>query len=243
MSNTSYYKYEVARIFRNRQNFIFSLVLPVVLFLFIAGTNRGQKIGSLTLPTYLMAGMIGFGGMGAVVSGGARIALERDLGWTRQLRISPLSPRAYFRGKLLGSYITACCTIALMFIAGAFIGVRMPAVRWFEMTGLILVALIPFAALGIMLGHLIKADTMGPVMGGGMSLLAILGGSFGPLGSDNSWLHDVSEFIPSYWATQAGHVAVGGDAWGLRGWITVAAWSVVFVYGAVWAYRRDTGRA
>jgi hypothetical protein len=42
---------------------------------------------------------------------------------------------------------------------------------------------------------------------------------------------------------QAGHVALGADAWGTRGWLTTAAWSALLIYGANWAYRRDTGRA
>ena len=239
--NTRYYRYEVLRIFRNRQNFYFSLILPFLLYLFIAGGHRNDRIGSLNLPTYFMAGMIAFGGMGAVMSGGARIALERELGWTRQLRISPLSVRAYFRGKVLGCYLTAICTTALMYVAGIFLGVRMPAERWLAMTGLILVSLIPFAALGIMLGHLVKADAMGPIMGGGMSLLSIFGGAFGPI--DSPLIHRVAEFLPSYWTVQAGHVALGADPWGTRGWVTTAVWSALLIYGASWAYRRDTGRA
>lgn len=239
--NASYYKYEILRIFRNRQNFYFSLILPLVLYLFIAGNNRHDRIGSLSLPTYFMAGMIAFGGMGAVMSGGARIAMERELGWTRQLRISPLSTRSYFRGKVLGCYLTAGCTIALLYLAGAFLGVRMPAGRWLEMTLLILLSLVPFAALGIMLGHLVKADAMGPIMGGGMSLLSIFGGAFGPI--QNGLIHAVAQFLPSYWTVQAGHLALGADAWGIRGWLTTVAWSALLVFGASWAYRRDTGRA
>lgn len=239
--NASYYKYEVLRIFRNRQNFYFSLVLPLVLYLFIAGNNRHDQVGSLSLPTYFMAGMIAFGGMGAVMSGGARIAMERELGWTRQLRISPLSARSYFRGKVLGCYLTAGCTIALLYLAGGFLGVRMPAGRWLEMTLLILLSLVPFAALGIMLGHLVKADAMGPIMGGGMSLLSIFGGAFGPI--QNGLIHAVAQFLPSYWTVQAGHVALGADAWGARGWLTTLAWSALLTFGAGWAYRRDTGRA
>ena len=34
------------------------------------------------------------------------------------------------------------------------------------MTGFILVGLIPFAALGIVIGHLVTPDSVGPVMGG-----------------------------------------------------------------------------
>ncbi len=239
--NAVYLKYEVLRLFRNRQNFLFSLVFPVVLYIVIAGQNRHEHIGSLTFPTYYMAGMITFGAVGAVLAGGARIAFERDAGWTRQLRISPLSPRSYFRTKVLTSYLMAAISIVLLYVIGAAMGVRMPAQRWLEMTGLILIGLIPFAALGVMLGHLIKGDSMGPVMGGGMSLISLLGGAFGPI-AEHGALHDVLEFIPSYWIVQAGHTALGGSAWSGEGWAIVLAWSALLIYGAVWAYRRDTGR-
>jgi ABC-2 type transport system permease protein len=239
--NRMYLKLEILRLFRNRQNFIFSLIFPMVLYLFVAGQQRHAHIGDLPFPTYYMTGMITFGAVGAVLAGGARIAFERDAGWTRQLRISPLSPRTYFRTKVLGSYLMAAISIALLYIAGSIYGVRMPFGRWIEMTVLILVGLIPFAALGIMLGHLIKGDTMGPVMGGGMSLLSLLGGAFGPLVTTGAFLQ-VVKVIPSYWLVQAGHTAIGGAAWGLEGWLVMAGWSVLLIYGAVWAYRRDTGR-
>ena len=85
----------------------------------------------------------------------------------------------------------------------------MPARDWLAMTGLILVGLIPFAALGITLGHLLTPDSIGPAMGGGVSLLALLGGTWFPLGS-HGFLHDVAQYLPSYWLVQAGHVALGG---------------------------------
>lgn len=240
--NRVYFRYEILRLFRNRQNFIFSLIFPIVLYLVIAGQNRHAVIGDLPFPTYYMAGMITFGSLGAVIGGGARIAFERDLGWTRQLRISPLSPASYLRTKVSTSYLMAAITIVLLYVAGISLGVRMPLQRWIEMTGLILIGLIPFVALGIMLGHLIKSDSMGPVMGGGMSFLSIFGGAFGQLGSDGSLFNKVTQVIPSYWIVRAGQTSAGGAAWGVTGWIVVALWSVVLTYGAMWAYRRDTGR-
>ena len=49
------------------------------------------------------------------------------------------------------------------------------------MTGLILIGLLPFAALGIVFGHLLTPDSIGPAMGGATALLAILGGTWFPI--------------------------------------------------------------
>ena len=71
-----------------------------------------------------------------MISTGARIAVERQVGWTRQLRVTPLTPSAYFRAKVLTAYAMAALTIAALYLAGASLGVSLPADKWLEMTGL-----------------------------------------------------------------------------------------------------------
>jgi ABC-2 type transport system permease protein len=55
-------------------------------------------------------------------------------------------------------------------------------------------------------------------------------------------VHDIAQALPSYWLTQASHVSLGGDGWGLTGWLVVAGWTVVLVRLSRYAYRRDTNR-
>jgi len=242
--NTTYLKYEVLRTLRNRQGFIFSLLFPIVMFFIIAGPNKNEtNFGDSGIPaiTYYMVGMLTFGAIGAVIAGGMRIAVDRTAGWSRQLRLSPLTPRAYLSTKIVIGYLTALMTIGLLYLAGIGMGARMSFGHWIEMTVLILIGLIPFAAIGIWGGHTFNEDAMGPLMGGSMSLFAIVGGSWFPLG--NGVLADIGAYSPSYWIVQAGHIGVGGQAWSAKGWIVVAAWSVVFAALAARAYRRDTRRA
>ena len=59
-----------------------------------------------------------------MLSSGARIAAERAVGWNRQLRISPLSTRAYLRAKVLTAYMMALLTILVLYASGAALGVR-----------------------------------------------------------------------------------------------------------------------
>ena len=70
-----------------------------MLYLLIAGPNGDEDdLGGSGIPArlYFMVGLAAFGTMNGVVAGGARIAAERSVGWTRQLRITPLRPSAYF---------------------------------------------------------------------------------------------------------------------------------------------------
>jgi ABC-2 type transport system permease protein len=240
----AYTRYELLRTVRNRRFFVFSLGFPLVLFFLIAGPQRDvHNLGGtgISAPLYFMVGLVAFGGMATMLSAGARIAAERSAGWNRQLRITPLRAFAYFRTKVVTAYLTAGVTIAVLYVSGAALGVRISLGDWLAMTGLILVGLIPFAALGILIGHLLTADSVGPVVGGSISLFAFLGGTWFPLGNSGV-LHAVAQFLPSYWLVQASHISVGGAGWSVSGWAVVVGWTVVLSLAAGWAYRRDTAR-
>src|SRR6202050_5255321 len=196
-----YTRYELLRTLRNRRFFLLSLGFPLILFFVIVSPNRhvSDFDGSgISFPLYYMVGLASFGTMSAMLSCGGGVAAERAVGWNRQLRITPLSPRAYFRVKVLTGYMMALISLLALYAAGVSLGVSLTAAEWLRMTGLILVGLIPFAALGILLGHLLAPDSIGPAMGGGISLLALLGGTWFPL-AKHGFLHALSQAIPSYW--------------------------------------------
>jgi ABC-2 type transport system permease protein len=245
MSSLVYTRYELLRTLRNRRFFLLSLGFPLILYYIFVSPNRHVHDfdgTGVSLPLYYMVGLASFGTMSAMLSSGARIAAERAVGWNRQLRITPLSPRAYFRVKVLTGYMMALASLLVLYAAGSSLGVSLSASEWLKMTGLILIGLVPFAALGVLLGHMLTPDSIGPAMGGGISLLALLGGVWFPLGGNHGFLHDLSQCIPSYWLVQASHVAIGGHAWPAKGWIVMIAWTVVLSVLAARAYRRDTGR-
>jgi ABC-2 type transport system permease protein len=248
MTTRTYVKYELLRTIRNRRAFIFSLIFPLIMYFLLAGPQRNDKTflskTGIGAAQYYMVGLLAFGTMIAVMSAGARIAAERQVGWNRQLRLTPLTPRAYFRAKILTGYLMAIASIVLLYASGLVLGVRIhPVGNWARMTALVLVALVPFAALGIALGHLLTVDSMGPAMGGLTSLFAFLGGTWFPI-TGSGFFVQFCKSLPSYWLTRAGHIGLGdgSDPWAARGWLTIAAWAVACGAFAMWAYRRDTGR-
>jgi ABC-2 type transport system permease protein len=239
-----YLRYELLRAVRNRRFLLFALVFPLVLYFVIAAPNKDAKDfgdGSVSVPLYYMVSLASFGTMTAMLSTGGRIAGERSVGWNRQLRISPLSVRAYFTTKVLTAYILCGATIALLYLSGLTLGVSLPATDWLAMTALILIGLIPFAALGVLIGHLLTPDSIGPAIGGGGSLLAIISGTWFPIGTHGA-VYEIARLLPSYWLVQASHVSLGGEAWTTLGWAVIAFWSVVLSLAAARAYRRDTER-
>jgi ABC-2 type transport system permease protein len=240
----AYTRFEFFRMFRNVRFLLFSIGFPLIIFYATAAPNRNVRSfngSGISFPLYYMVGLASFGTMAAMIATGARIASERTTGWTRQLRITPLTTRAYFRAKVLTAYATSLLTIVLLYLAGVSLGVSMSGSDWLGMTGLILIALLPFAAMGILLGHLLTTDSMGPAIGGGTSLFAFLGGTWFPLAS-HGFVHDLGQLLPSYWLVQAAHLPAGGHPWPAMAWIVIGVWTAVLTVSAGYAYRRDTKR-
>jgi len=239
----TYMRYELLRILRSRRFFFLALGFPVLIYYLIAGPNRHTRnIGStgLSLRVYYMVGLAAFGTMSAMLTAGVRIAAERAVGWNRQLRITPLTTRSYLLAKVLTGYLMSLLSLGTLYIAGATLGVSLPAGDWLKMTLFVLVGLIPFAAIGILLGHLLTQDAVGPAIGGTTALFAFLGGVWFPI--TNGTLKDIAEALPSYWLVQAAHIGVGGHTWSRTGWLVILVWTIVAARLARVAYRRDTRR-
>jgi len=241
----AYLRFELIRTLRNRRVLIFSLAFPIVLYLLIAGPNKDEhSLGGtgISAPLYFMIGLAAFGTMNAMLSSGARIAAERSVGWNRQLRITPLTTRQYFRAKVATSYLLAIVALLALYVAGAAHGVSLPADRWVQMTALILIGLVPFAAMGIWLGHMLTADSVGPAIGGTTALFAFLGGTWFPI-TGSGFLATLAQQLPSYWLVQASRAGLGAKhPWGTHGWTVIIIWSVVLILLAGRAYQRDTKR-
>ena len=107
--------------------------------------------------------------------------------------------------------------------------------------GLCLAVVILTFGIGIIIGHLLTVDSLGPALGGGAALFALLGGMWFPF-TNGSGLQKVGEYVPSYWIAQAARVGVGAGAWPAKGWLVIAGWTVVLGIVAARAYQRDTKR-
>jgi ABC-2 type transport system permease protein len=243
MNGLTYLRYEVERNFRNWRFLILAVAFPLVLYFTVGSANRHAMFNGTAFPVYFMVAMATLGTMAAVISSAAVISADRSTGWTRQMRITPLTTRAYFRAKVLNGYLRAMLTIALMSLAGLALGVRLSAGAWLTVAGLLLVGLIPFAVLGILLGHVLSTDASAPAVGGIVTLFALLGGVYGFEVAKSGPVFEVMKGLPSYWLAQAGKTALAGGGWPAEAWIVIAAWTLVLVPLTAFVYRRDTSRA
>jgi ABC-2 type transport system permease protein len=243
--NRYYLLTEFRRTARNPRYLIFSLGIPVLLFMvFSSGGGGDDRIGGLSVAAYIMVSMATFGAMSGVFSVAGRIALERSTGWNRQLRLTALSGRQYVLGKALSGFGVAVPAVLIVFAAGALgKGVSLSTTRW-PVVGLsVLLGLLPMAALGVGLGYVARPDSLQAVMGALISLLALMGGLWVPIENFPNWVGDIAKALPTYWAAGAGRSALAGSWVGWHGALVLAAWTIVLGAFAARAYLRDSAKA
>ena len=112
---------EVRRLLRNRRTVLFTMVLPVFFFLAF-GLNAAyanETDGHGNVSAFIMISLALYGAVLATTSGGAMVSIERSAGWSRQLRLTPLSPAAYIVTKMLTALVLGLSSVTAVYVVGA----------------------------------------------------------------------------------------------------------------------------
>ncbi|MFJ4620610.1 ABC transporter permease [Streptomyces sp. NPDC088812] len=239
---------ELTRALRNRKFLFFSVIYPSVLFLLVAGnadsTTEVDGTG-LTLPTYMMVSMASFGALTAVLMGNSeRIAKERESGWVRQLRLTPLPGRGYVLAKTASAAVVSLPSIVVVLaVAAAVKDVRLDAWQWCALTGAIWAGSLVFAALGVALGYLATGDSVRPITMITYFGLSLLGGLWMPTTSFPAWLQEIAKWVPTHAYAALGQAIEQSRAPRAQDIAILAVSFVLFTGGAAWLYRKDTLKA
>lgn len=218
---------------------IFTIALPVVLYLTLGATQSGQIAGT-DAAAYFMAL---YGAMAATVNTGARIAIDRQVGWLRQLRLTPLTPRDYVLGRAGLSLALALPSLVLVSVIAETIGgVDLPLTTVAQFIGLALLALIPFAALGVAIGYAADGESVQAVVGITFNVLAILGGTWWPVAEDGGIMTAIAKLTPSYWANVLGRSPITDESLTWGGVLVMIVWTIFPLAFAAWRYRGDAAR-
>jgi ABC-2 type transport system permease protein len=243
----TYLLLEVRRAMRNGRFLVFSIAFPILLFMLYVGifTSNVSEQDKPAAIGVLMVSMTAFGALSATLFAGGRVALERSLGWQRQLRLTPLSGSGYLVAKGITGMLVALPAVILVPLVGAVVeGVSLDATGWLRVTIGIWLAVIPFALMGLLIGQIGTPDTMQPIMSITMLVMSLLGGIFIPIDSMPDWLLKISHILPSYWLGQVGRGAVTSDLSVNLGQavLVLGVWTLVLGVGVLRRYRRDSAR-
>lgn len=231
---------DVRRVLRNRRTLMFTLVFPN-LFFYLFGMAGGRQRGGPEILAMIMLNMAVYGAMVSTTSGGAAVALDRSLGWSRQLRLTPLSPAAYIAMKVIVSMVLAAMAITSTYVFGAFNGVHLSAQQWVLCGVASWSASFVFAAFGLFMGFLLPSDNVMQFVGPLLAVMAMFGGIFIPLKALPETLQHVARFTPMFGVGTLARSPVTGEitAWAIG---SVVLWTLAFGAGAMALFRRDTQR-
>jgi ABC-2 type transport system permease protein len=242
----TFLRLEIRRLLRNRRTLVFILVMPPAFFLLFGGVSdsyRHQSAGNGNVSAYLMISFAVYGSMIANTSAGASVAVERALGWSRQLRLTPLNPIAYMVTKVLTAMVVGAISVGIVFAVGALSGaVQMPTWAWIVSGVVAWLCAIVFAAFGLFIGYLVPSENVMQLLGPILALLALMGGIFVPLDVLSHTLQTLASYTPAYGVGKLARAALLGDGADLGAILNVVVWTALFAAGAVWRFRRDTAR-
>lgn len=236
---------EIRRRLRNRRTVMFALVLPVIFFL-IFGLNNSyahERAGYGNVSAFVMISMALYGAVLSTSSGGAVVSIERATGWSRQLRLTPLSSVAYIGVKMLTSLVLGAVSVLAVYgVGGLTHKASMPLHIWVVTAACVWIGSLLFAAFGLFIGYLLPSENVMQIMGFLLTLFSFGSGLFIPLSQFSVPLRRVATFTPLFGLNQLVHYPLLGGSLDWSWIANLLAWLVIFVVGAAWLFRRDTAR-
>ena len=183
-------RYELIRMIRNPGVAIPVLVLPFALYglfaLVIAGEaiDKDPNLGIFLFSAFSIMAVT----MQALFGTGVTLALERDMGLLRLKRAQPAPPAAWVVAKIASGFVlgvVAYAPIVIVALAAGKLALDIGQVAAFS--GALLVGIIPFCAMGLMVGSLAS----GSAAPGYANLIYLpgcyLSGMFFPLPASMHW--------------------------------------------------------
>ncbi|MHB1930526.1 MAG: ABC transporter permease [Acidimicrobiales bacterium] len=236
---------EVRRLLRNRRTLLFSMVVPAMFFL-IFGLNSTyvtQRAGLGNTSAVVMISLALYGAVLATTSGGAMVSIERATGWSRQLRITPLTPIAYIGVKMISSLVLGAASVFTVYVIGMLTGKpSMPVHIWIVTGVAVWLGSLLFTAFGLFIGYLLPSENVMQILGFALMLFSFGGGLFIPLSQFSHPLRTVATFTPLYGLNQLVHYPLANGAFHWSWAINVIGWLGLFTAGAIWRFRNDTDR-
>jgi ABC-2 type transport system permease protein len=216
---------EINRLRRNRRYLIFTVGLPVILYLLFA--KAGKTVYGIPFGAYYMVAMASFGAFAGALNGNTiRISEERKAGWIRQLRLTPLPASGYVVAKVLTAMATTIVSIVIVLLIGRFYGgVHLPVWQWFAIAAIIWFGSTIFAALAVAIGYRYPPDQAQPIVLMLYLVFTILGGIWYPF---TGVIGDISKGTPVFEAINIAVDVINNQPVAAYLIIGLFAWLAVF---------------
>lgn len=241
----AYARLELRRALRNRRYVMFAVGIPVFFYLLYTGVLGGKDAAAdPTWSATFMVSMAAYGMIAASLASAMPIAQERASGWTRQLRITPLTPSAWVVTKMLVAYLTGLPALVLVSLAAIVLNhVALSPATWVAILVSMAVGVLPFVGLGMLIGFVLDVNSAQGAMTIASIGLAVMGGLWAPLSTFPDGLATIGRMLPSYRFADLGWSARATGAPDLTDFVFVAGWALLAFALVAWRYRASEQRA
>jgi ABC-2 type transport system permease protein len=239
----AYLKFELRRMYREPRLLVFTIAMPVILFLALSpGIVKSAKNPqeAKDVLAYLMVAWAAYGALIGTFSSGVGVSVERTSGWLRQLRITPLPPPVVVVVKGIACSLVAVPAAVVISVIGIAKGVDITAGNIALLVLVMWLGSVPFALVGLAVGFVLPPNLAQPASFLVSFTLAFAGGIFIPVDNMPGTMQSVVRWTPSYRFNQNGFDVLQHHTQSGQGWAIIAGWAVVFAALAALAYRRST---
>lgn len=225
-------QYEFVRLLRTKAFSLSVIGFPVMFYLLFGSMNRGNYFARYLVATYSCMGVVSaclFGiGMG--------LAMERAQGWLELKQASPMPRFAYLFAKLVSCAVFSLIIVGILLILGITIGgAIITGSEALRLAGVILVASVPFAAMGLLASLLVPPNSGAGIMNLIYLPMSFASGFWMPMSMLPHWLRVIAPSLPTYHLAQLaleifGFAKPGGMA---IHWEALAGFTLLML-GAAW---------
>ncbi|PPL20415.1 ABC transporter permease [Microterricola pindariensis] len=207
--------YEVRSYFRSPDAVFFTFLFPVIMLgiftsAFSASGNIGTApdgTGGISVGAYYLPGMIA---AGMLLSGVQNLAVdiagEKSDGTLKRLGGTPLSPTAYFIGKIGQTLVTGTLQVGLLLAVAVFaFGIALPTepAAWGTFAWVFLLGIITSALLGIALSAVPRSGRSATAVVIPIVLvLQFISGVYLQFNQLPEWMQNVASLFPLKWMAQ-----------------------------------------
>lgn len=200
---------EVRQFVRNKESVVFTFAFPALLLILLGSIFNGSyDHPGLSASKVFSASMIAYGTVStAFITMGVGIAVDREDGTLKRLRATPITPTAYFIGKVILVAVATIAEVAVLLAVGVLVfDMPLPAEadRWLTFSWVLALSIVACTLLGIAASSLARsARSAAAIMNVPVVALQFLSGIFvHPITMLPDWMITVSSIFPVKWMGQ-----------------------------------------
>jgi ABC-2 type transport system permease protein len=218
------------------------IVFPIMFYALFGLPFAHEQIDGVSVARYELASFGAYAVINvAVFAFGVTVAVERGQRTTVLMRATPLTPLAYFAGKIIATLVFATVAAGALFIFGALTaGVRLEPLGWIALVARLLIGVFPFITLGFAVGYLAGPNSAVAILQLINLSMSFVSGLFVPLDNLSPFVRSIAPYMPAYHMGQLAWGAMGAPVEPLA---TSALWllgyTVLFLIVALRAYYRE----